>query len=169
MNNVILSGNAVKDFELVMAGNSGNQFPSARGSIAVNRPVGRPDSNGNWPVDFFFVNATGKTAEKLSEVKKGDKVILSGYFFNYTSDNNNGQRSTMTIFKATHAEVFISRSALKQQTASASNQQANAGTSQRTSTSPQNSNAPQGMPTGQGMPNLGGFTMPDLGEELPFQ
>lgn len=104
MNTTTLSARAVDDFQITQVNGQNGSFASARGSIAVMRPRGRRDGNGNYPTDFFYAEATGRTAEQLALVKKGKKFFAEGYFYNDSYTNKEGQNRTVTRFRIERVE-----------------------------------------------------------------
>ena len=85
MNMTILMGNLVTEPELQNLSNSGRALGKFR--VAVKRTV--KDSKGNYPTDFFNVQAWGNLAEMISEkVTKGNRVLIQGSIYNneYTKD-----------------------------------------------------------------------------------
>ena len=68
MNKTILSARAVDNFPINQVNGQNGSFATTNGSIAVMRPRGRRDANGNYPTDFFYVEATGKTSSLLKVI-----------------------------------------------------------------------------------------------------
>ena len=144
MNKTILSARAVDNFPINQVNGQNGSFATTNGSIAVMRPRGRRDANGNYPTDFFYVEATGKTAEQLGQVNKGDKFFAEGYFYNDSFTDREGAKRTLTKFRIDRVERETAdvKKAYAQQTI------------------PNGTfNTPAGMPAGQGMPSA----MPDFG------
>ena len=188
MNKTILSARAVDNFPINQVNGQNGSFATTNGSIAVMRPRGRRDANGNYPTDFFYVEATGKTAEQLGQVNKGDKFFAEGYFYNDSFTDREGAKRTLTKFRIDRVERETAdvKKAYAQQNQQPANNQ-NVGGMAPTSapqqtmtqptapaaptgaatqqTAPQQTipngifNTPAGMPAGQGMPSA----MPDFG------
>lgn len=104
MNKTILSARAVDNFPINQVNGQNGSFATTNGSIAVMRPRGRRDANGNYPTDFFYVEATGKTAEQLGQVNKGDKFFAEGYFYNDSFTDREGAKRTLTKFRIDRVE-----------------------------------------------------------------
>lgn len=165
MNKTILSARAVDNFPINQVNGQNGSFATTNGSIAVMRPRGRRDANGNYPTDFFYVEATGKTAEQLGQVNKGDKFFAEGYFYNDSFTDREGAKRTLTKFRIDRVEretADVKKAYAQQNQQPANNQNVGgmAPTSAPQQTIPNGTfNTPAGMPAGQGMPSA----MPDFG------
>ena len=189
MNKTILSARAVDNFPINQVNGQNGSFATTNGSIAVMRPRGRRDSNGNYPTDFFYVEATGKTAEQLGQVKKGDKFFAEGYFYNDSFTDREGAKRTVTRFRIDRVEretADVKKAYAQQNQQPVNNQNAGSMAPQQPMNQPAspvantpvpqagaapqqaapqqtipqgNFNTPAGMPAGQGMPSA----MPDFG------
>lgn len=167
MNKTILSARAVDNFPINQVNGQNGSFATTNGSIAVMRPRGRRDANGNYPTDFFYVEATGKTAEQLGQVNKGDKFFAEGYFYNDSFTDREGAKRTLTKFRIDRVERETAdvKKAYAQQTMTQPTAPAAPTGAATQQTAPQQTipngtfNTPAGMPAGQGMPSA----MPDFG------
>ena len=91
MNNVTLTGNLCRDFELRTT-NSGNSVAS--NTIAVRRD--RKEADGTYASDFFDIYLFGAQADyAVKWLRKGDKVGVSGniHIRDYTTRNGSKGRA----------------------------------------------------------------------------
>lgn len=103
MNNIVLSGNIVKDGDRVQVGNT----PKVSTRIAVRKE--RPNANGEYESMFIGIQLWGKVADFFSNyIKKGDSVVLSGKLESYISNNNE------TVFYVNVSTIELTRKANQQ-------------------------------------------------------
>lgn len=88
MNNVTLTGNAVRDIEIQYTP-AGKEV--ARGTIAVRRNF--KNSEGKYESDFIDFVCWGPRAKVLADyVRKGDKFGISGRLTTRTYENQEGRK-----------------------------------------------------------------------------
>ena len=93
MNKVCLVGRLTKDPTCEYVNTSNGSVARARFTVAVNRPFGSRDDNGNnSKADFISVVAWRNQAENLAKYqKKGNQISIEGRLQvdNYTDKNGN--------------------------------------------------------------------------------
>ena len=88
MNRIILTGNIVKDVELITT-ESGKSL--VKNSIAVRRNY--KNQNGEYETDFINIIAFGRTAEFMNNYfQKGSRVALDGKIQTGNYTNKEGQK-----------------------------------------------------------------------------
>ena len=110
-NLVLLEGRLTSDIELKETSN-GKKY--AKFSLCYNQPkkLDYPNEKGymyDYEPYFFNCIAWNKTAEKISLLKKGNLISLSGkLIFNQWEDNNNVKRTNVSIltYSIKHIEML---------------------------------------------------------------
>ena len=101
MNQVVLTGNLVRDIELKKA----NDKSVVSNCIAVGRD--RKNANGEYESDFFNFTVWEKGADYLAEHgHKGDRIELSGRIQNRTYLNSTNEKVTVTEIMVEKITVF---------------------------------------------------------------
>jgi single-strand DNA-binding protein len=97
MNLVEITGNLTKDVE-TRATQSGKSVATL--SVAVKRPYSEE-------TDFFNAIVWDKKAENCAKfLKKGSKVGISGYLYNRSYEDRDGNKRTITEINATEVEFL---------------------------------------------------------------
>ena len=101
MNKVCLVGRLTKDPTCEYVNTSNGSVARSRFTVAVNRPFGSRDENGNnSKADFISVTAWRNQAENLSKYqKKGNQISIEGRLQvdNYTDKNGNQVWNTYVL------------------------------------------------------------------------
>lgn len=102
MNKVFLIGNLTRDVEL---GQTQGGLATAKIGLAVSRD--RTNADGEKEVDFFNVKAFGKSAENCGKfLAKGKKIAVVGRVENYSFEDKDGNKRTMTEIIADNIEFL---------------------------------------------------------------
>lgn len=105
MNKVFLIGNLTRDPELQK---TDDKVAFSRLSIAVNRSYANRD--GEKETDFFNVTVWRTQAENCVKfLKKGSKVAVVGSLQNYTYEDKEGIKRTVTDIVAENVEFLTSK------------------------------------------------------------
>lgn len=83
-NDIVLSGNVVRD----PSTRTVNEATYVDFTLGSNRTPRKVDDEWKNRADFIPVTASGKTAEKLASLKKGDYVAVRGFVESYNYEKN---------------------------------------------------------------------------------
>ena len=110
MNKVILMGRLTRDPEVRYSQGPNGQFCVARYSLAVDRPVGRNNSNGEGTADFINCEAMDKNGEFAEKyLHKGMRILVEGRIRTDNYTNKDGVKVYTTVVRVERHEFCESK------------------------------------------------------------